>query len=169
MATWESTKTVTTIEMHGGTFVPDPPLTPANETPEIRELLDSGAHDTLGPLGHAASRLFLVQLADETKDDPICVLRRQIEIGDEHPRAPGLRVSAFEVVDRPSVNHCRVQVWYAEPGRKPPPPPVAPENETTTGDGIYRPWSWEACMIVAMAAIAPICALAVWGILKWVM
>lgn len=33
----------------------------------------------------------------------------------------------------------------------------------------YRPWSWETCMIVAMAAIAPISGLAVWGILKCVL
>ncbi len=46
-----------------------------------------------------------------------------------------------------------------------PDPPPAPENETTTGDGIYRPWSYETCMLVGMAVVAA----AVWGILKWVL
>lgn len=49
-------------------------------------------------------------------------------------------------------------------------PPVAPQNETTTGDGIYRPWSWESTMLV----VAALCWLAglgymLWGILKWVL
>ncbi len=54
---------------------------------------------------------------------------------------------------------------------EPDPIPPAPVGEFVVlpkPGPLYRPWSWEACMI-AMSAVTAVIELAVWGILKWVM